>query len=167
VYERLVKDSPSSLVYILYMRFARRVSVSAAVVRPHGVAWPGDGRCRAWRRASAQRGKCSSERECRSTARRSCSSRQVRACRRGRRRVTAARCSDVWCSLLSCAVCAAQLEMYANRLPDVARKVLEVGRKKYPESVSFAVAALDLTIPTADDSSAWRGVLQRCDAVQG
>ncbi len=55
------------------------------------------------------------------------------------------------CAISLC--CAAQMELYANRLSDVARKVLEVGRKKYPESVSYAIAALDLTIPTADDSS--------------
>ena len=47
------------------------------------------------------------------------------------------------------------MELYSNRLPDVARKVLEVGRKKYPESASYAMAALDLTIPTTDDSSAF------------
>ena len=60
-------------------------------------------------------------------------------------------------SLFVLCVCGtAQMELYSNRLSDVARKVLEVGRKKYPDSVSYAMAALDLTIPTADDSSTWQ-----------
>ena len=48
-----------------------------------------------------------------------------------------------------------QMELYANRTGDIARRVLDLGRKTYPENVGYAMAMLDMLIPTADESSAW------------
>lgn len=52
----------------------------------------------------------------------------------------------------------AHIELYSNRAPDVARRVVEVGRSKYPKNVAYAAAALDLLVPTMDDASTLRVV---------
>eukprot|EP01138_Halocafeteria_seosinensis_P007184 gb/GECG01007347.1/.p1 GENE.gb/GECG01007347.1/~~gb/GECG01007347.1/.p1 ORF type:complete len:810 (+),score=143.16 gb/GECG01007347.1/:1-2430(+) len=48
---------------------------------------------------------------------------------------------------------AAQLEFHANRAPDVAVNVLELGRKKFPEDVEYAVAYLNFIAPISEDNN--------------
>lgn len=48
---------------------------------------------------------------------------------------------------------AAQLEFHANRLPNVAVNILELGRKKFPEDVDYAAAYLNFISPISEDNN--------------
>lgn len=47
----------------------------------------------------------------------------------------------------------AELEYYANRSLDVSARVLELGRKRWPEDVQYAVACIDFLTPVTDDAN--------------